>query len=150
MKRKNNKKEGIRELRSLKKYLYRYRRGILLGFIFLLLTNGFSLWIPWILKYAVDGIKGGVTHSKLLQYALLLLLVTCAQGVFRLFMRLKLIGISRKIEYELRNNFFRHLETLSLSFFHRWKTGDIMSRATNDLKAVRMVLGPGIMLFLIP
>lgn len=148
MNRKDSKQESIKELRSLKKYLYRYRWGILFGFIFLLLTNIFSLWIPWILKYAIDGIRTGITHIMLLQYALLLLLVTCIQGIFRFFMRLKLIGISRKIEYELRNDFFRHLETLSLFFFHRWKTGDIMSRATNDLKAVRMVLGPGIMHFL--
>ena len=147
MRKRKIKKEGIRELRSLKRYLYKHRWGLLLGFIFILLTNGFSLLIPWILKYAVDGLKAGATQRLLLQYALLLLLVTCIQGVFRFLMRRKLIGISRKAEYDLRNDFFRHLESLSPSFFHRWKTGDIMSRSTNDLKAVRMVLGPGILHF---
>jgi ATP-binding cassette subfamily B protein len=147
MNKKESKSEGIKELLTLKKYLRKQSRGILLGFIFVFLTNAFSLLIPWILKYTVDGIKLGITHNKLLQYAILLLLVTCIQGVFRFFMRMRLIGISRKIEYELRNDFFRHLESLSPSFFSQWKIGEIMSRATNDLNAVRMVLGPGIMNF---
>jgi ATP-binding cassette subfamily B multidrug efflux pump len=147
MNRKESKSEGIREFLTLKKYLHRQSGGILLGFIFVLLTNTFSLLIPWILKYTVDGIKLGITHNKLLQYAILLLLVTCVQGVFRFFMRIRLIGISRRIEYELRNDLFRHLESLSPSFFSQWKIGEIMSRATNDLNAVRMVLGPGIMNF---
>jgi ATP-binding cassette subfamily B multidrug efflux pump len=147
MNKKEGTREGIKELFTLKKYLRKHRSGILLGFIFVCLTNAFSLLIPWILKYAIDGFKAGITHNKLLQYALLLLLVTCIQGVFRFFMRMRLIGISRRIEYELRNDLFRHLESLSPSFFSQWKIGEIMSRATNDLNAVRMVLGPGIMNF---
>jgi ATP-binding cassette subfamily B multidrug efflux pump len=147
MNKKEGTRKGIKELFTLKKYLRKHRSGILLGFIFVCLTNAFSLLIPWILKYAIDGFKAGITHNKLLQYALLLLLVTCIQGVFRFFMRMRLIGISRRIEYELRNDLFRHLESLSPSFFSQWKIGEIMSRATNDLNAVRMVLGPGIMNF---
>jgi ATP-binding cassette subfamily B multidrug efflux pump len=147
MNKKEGTREGIKELFTLKKYLRKHSSGILFGFIFVCLTNGFSLLIPWIFKYAIDGFKAGITHNKLLQYALLLLLVTCIQGVFRFFMRMKLIGISREIEYELGNDFFRHLESLSPSFFNQWRVGEIMSRATNDLAAVRMVLGPGIMNF---
>ena len=78
-------------------------------------------------------------------YALLLLAVACAKGIFQFLTRWILIGISREIEFDLRNDLFRHLESLSYSYYQRTRTGDIMARATNDLNAVRMLLGPAIM-----
>ncbi len=87
----------------------------------------------------------GVTRQKLLTYALLLLAVAGAKGIFQFLTRWIVIGVSRDIEFDLRNDLFRHLEKLSYSYYQRTRTGDIMARATNDLNAVRMLLGPAIM-----
>ncbi len=84
-------------------------------------------------------------HYRLFTYAAILLAVACGRGIFQFLTRWILIGISRDIEFDLRNDFFRHLESLSYSYYQRTRTGDIMARATNDLNAVRMLLGPAIM-----
>ena len=97
------------------------------------------------LKHAVDDLAAGVTRGKLAYYALLLLGLAIIGGVFRYLMRRIVIGISRDIEYDLRNDFFRHLERFPLSFYQANRTGDLMSRATNDLNAVRMMIGPSVM-----
>src|SRR5207342_2001578 len=85
------------------------------------------------------------TREKLLVYSLQLLGVAAIKGVFQFLTRWIMIGISREIEFDLRNDLFRHLERLSYSYYQRNRTGDIMARATNDLNAVRMLLGPAIM-----
>src|SRR5437667_3822748 len=87
----------------------------------------------------------GVNQQKLLTYSLLLLAVAAIKGIFQFLTRWIVIGISREIEFDLRNDLFRHLESLSYSYYQRTRTGDIMARATNDLNAVRMLLGPAIM-----
>ncbi len=110
-----------------------------------LLTNMAAVISPWILRNAIDHLFQEVTRDILLYYASLMIGVSAVEGTFRFLMRRILIGASRDIEYDLRNDLFRHLQTLSQSFYHKNPTGDIMSRATNDLNAVRMVLGPGIM-----
>lgn len=97
------------------------------------------------LKYAIDSLKKEITSQILLKYAVLLIGIALVEGVFRFLMRQTIIGMSRKIEYDLRNDFFAHLQTLSQSFYHRVRTGDLMARATNDLEAVRQVVGPAIM-----
>ena len=135
----------LKELNPLFPYLSKYKRGISTGFIWLLLTNCFALLLPWVLKYAIDGLKGGITTRSLAYYASLIMAISLIMGGFRFLMRRGLIGISRRIEYDLRNNFFRHLQLLSPSYFNRQPTGDLMSRATNDLDAVRMLLGPGLL-----
>lgn len=135
----------MKELKPLLPYLSKYKRGIASGFVWLLLTNCFSLLLPWVLKYAVDGLKGRITSRALAFYAFLILAVSLVMGGFRFLMRRELIGISRKIEYDLRNDFFCHLQRLSPAYFNRKPTGDLMSRATNDLDAVRMLLGPGLL-----
>src|SRR5438045_6204802 len=86
-----------------------------------------------------------VTRHKLATYALLLLAVAAAKGIFQFLTRWVVIGISREVEFDLRNDLFKHLEGLSYSFYQRTRTGDVMARATNDLNAVRMLLGPAIM-----
>lgn len=126
-------------------YLKRYRGRVTLGILCLVLTNALALAQPWILKKVVDGLSIDITTRKLIYYAGLVVGFSLVEGIFRFWMRRILIGISRYIEYDLRNDFFAHMEKLSLGFYHRIKTGDLMSRATNDLGAVRMVLGPGIM-----
>jgi ATP-binding cassette subfamily B multidrug efflux pump len=132
-------------LRRLLPYGLRHRRQFLLGFGCILVTTTLSLLSPWILKYAIDDLTAGVTRAKLASYAAALLLLAVAGGVFRFLMRRLIVGASREIEYDLRNDFFAHLQRLPLSFFQARRTGDLMSRATNDLNAVRMMIGPAVM-----
>ena len=115
------------------------------GALCLLLTNAVGLAAPWVLKKVIDGLTISVTSDKLGRYALWIVGIGIVGGIFRYLMRSILIGVSRDIEYDLRNDLFAHLQTQPLSFFQARQTGDIMSRATSDMNAVRMVLGPGIM-----
>jgi ATP-binding cassette subfamily B multidrug efflux pump len=110
-----------------------------------ILTVTASMFSPWILKYVVDDLRQSIERSKLPFYAAVILGISILEGFFRFWMRRILIGVSRKVEYDLRNDFLAHVQQMSLSFLQSRSTGDIMSRATNDLNAVRSVLGPGIM-----
>ena len=101
--------------------------------------------IPYILKLAIDALSTAVTRQRLFNFALLLLLAVLLRGVLQYFQRLILINVSRQIEYDLRNDILARLEQLSLSYFQRTRTGDLMARATNDLNAVRNMVGPGLM-----
>jgi len=103
------------------------------------------LTAPQVLGYAVDELTKGVTVSKLFAYGSLLLGIGLFAGIFRFLMRRILTGVSRDIEYDMRNEFFAHLQTLPASYFQANRTGDLMSRATNDLNAVRMMIGPAVM-----
>jgi ATP-binding cassette subfamily B protein len=131
--------------RRLLGYVLRYRRDFLYGLGCVLVTTGIALAAPKILQYAIDDLTRGVTRAKLLEYGSLLLAIGLVGGVFRFYMRRLLTGASRHIEYDMRNDFFAHLEKLPLAYFQRHRTGDLMSRATNDLNAVRMMIGPAIM-----
>jgi ATP-binding cassette, subfamily B, multidrug efflux pump len=126
-------------------YLRKYRLKLWVGCTAVVLTVATSMVSPWILKYVVDDIQVALAPEKLPGYAGLILGVAVVEGFFRFWMRKILIGISREIEFDLRNDLFAHLQKMSLSFFQSHSTGDIMSRATNDMNAVRSVLGPGIM-----
>lgn len=132
-------------LRRLRPYLLKYKKKIILGVICIVFTNALLLSAPWVMKRAVDGLQAGTTPGNLLFYAALIVGISALQGVFRFAMRHLMIGVSRDVEYDLRNDLFAHLETLPLRFFQKNRTGDLMSRATNDLSNVRMLLGPGIM-----
>lgn len=133
------------QLKRLLPYLGRHKRGLAWGGGCLLATTALSVAGPWVLRYAVDDLLRQITERKLWLYAGLIVGIALVEGGFRYGMRMILIGISREIEYELRNDIFRHLTRLSASYYQSHRIGDIMSRATNDLGAVRMVLGPGIM-----
>ena len=100
---------------------------------------------PRVLQYAVDDLSTGVTRTKLALYAGILLLIAGLAGYFRYQMRRIIVSASRGVEYDLRNDFFAHLERLPVSFFQENRTGDLMSRATNDLSSVRMMVGPAVM-----
>lgn len=126
-------------------YLSRYRFRMTLGFLMVIGTVVTSMFSPWVLKYVIDGLRQGLDKGKLPQYAALILGISILEGIFRFWMRRILIGVSRLVEYDLRNDFLGHVQRMSLSFLQSRSTGDIMSRATNDLNAVRSVLGPGIM-----
>jgi ATP-binding cassette subfamily B multidrug efflux pump len=111
----------------------------------LLLTVTASMFSPWVLMHVVDGLWASFDPTKLPAYAGAIVGISLVEGFFRFWMRKVLIGLSRDIEYDLRNDFFAHLQKMPLAFLQSHSTGDIMSRATNDLNAVRSVLGPGIM-----
>ena len=131
--------------RRLLGYVLRYRRSFLLGFMCVLATASVGLAGPWVLKYAIDDLMLAVDAGKIRFYAVALLALAVVGGVFRFLTRRIIIGASRDIEYDLRNDFFAHLQRLDLAYFQRHRTGDLMSRATNDLGAVRMMIGPAIM-----
>jgi ATP-binding cassette subfamily B multidrug efflux pump len=134
-----------KSLRPLIPYFKKYRRSYVVGTLCVFLTNGIWILFPLVIRRAVDDLHLGITRHKLVTYALLLLAVAAAKGIFQFLTRWIVIGVSREIEFDLRNDLFRHLESLSYSYYQRTRTGDIMARATNDLNAVRMLLGPAIM-----
>jgi len=132
-------------LRPLVPYLKRHRLGLFLGALCVLLNNGVWVLFPQVIRRAVNDLNTGVTRHKLLIYSLLIIGIALFKGVFQFLTRYVVIGISRDIEFDLRNDLFAHLEQLSYSYYQRNRTGDIMARATNDLNAVRQLLGPAIM-----
>jgi ATP-binding cassette, subfamily B, multidrug efflux pump len=134
-----------KSLRPLFPYLKKYRNSFAVGLICVFFNNGVWILFPLVLRRAVDDLRLGVNHQKLLTYSLMLLAVAAIKGIFQFLTRWIMIGISREIEFDLRNDLFHHLESLSYSYYQRTRTGDIMARATNDLNAVRMLLGPAIM-----
>jgi ATP-binding cassette subfamily B protein len=132
-------------LRSIFRYLRPYRVQLTLGGLSLLIADLLVLANPWIMKTAIDALSRGITKRELLSYAGLLVLLTLVGGVFRFFMRRIMIGVSRRIEVDMRADFLRHLQSLSPSFYHRHRTGELMALATNDLNAVRTLVGPAVM-----
>jgi len=131
-------------LARLKTYLLRHKGDLIWGVVFSIGTNLSALLIPYVLRYTIDGLQTVINKETLLLYALLIVFISIIGGFFRYLMTRRIVGVAFQVEYELRNDLFSHLQKLSLSYFHKIKTGDIMARATNDLKAVRMLLGPGI------
>ncbi len=126
-------------------YLARYRRAFLTGFICVVLATAINTGGPWILKYAIDDLSQGLTFEKVRLYGALLFALSAVGGVFRFLMRRIIVGASRDFEYDLRNDFFAALQRLHLAYFQHHRTGDLMSRATSDLGAVRMMMGPAVM-----
>src|SRR2546430_1559796 len=134
-----------KSLRPLLPYLKRYRWGYVVGTLCIFVSNAALVLVPWVIGHGINDLKTGVTEQKLLHWIVWLLAVAAIRSVFLFLTRWILIGISRDIEFDLRNDVFSHLETLSYSYYQQMRTGDIMARATNDLNAVRMLLGPAIM-----
>jgi ATP-binding cassette subfamily B protein len=135
----------FKNLSPLFPYLRKYQPTFWIGALFVLCNNGIWILFPLVIRRAIDDLNLGVTRHKLLTYSALLLAVAGTKAIFQFLTRWILIGVSREIEFDLRNDLFTHLERLSYSFYQRTRTGDIMARATNDLNAVRMLAGPGIM-----
>ncbi len=135
----------LQSLSTLWPYVLRYRRGLALGIGALLMKDVLAAALPLVIKYGVDSLTRGFQIRVVIQMAALLVGLSLVKGVFQYWMRVIIIGISRDIEYDLRNDLFGHLVELSQDFYSRYRTGDIMARSTNDLNAVRMMLGPGVM-----
>ncbi len=134
----------IQALKYLYPYIRRYQKKYIWGGLFVLLTNGFRILNPRVVQQAIDYLKYHFSLKELAGYAALIVGITLMEGLFLFLMRRSLIVASREIEFDLRNDIFRKLESLPPSFYIQMPTGDIMSRATNDLNAVRSLLGPGI------
>jgi ATP-binding cassette, subfamily B, multidrug efflux pump len=132
-------------MRPLLPYLKRYRWGFVWGAICVVLSNGAWAGLPKVIGNAAQSLEGGVNRHKLLIFALEVLGLAVVRGIFLFLTRWIVIGVSRDIEFDLRNDLFAHLESLSYSYYQRVRTGDIMARVTNDLSAVRMLMGPAIM-----
>jgi ATP-binding cassette, subfamily B, multidrug efflux pump len=135
----------FKNLQPLFPYLKRYRWTLFVGALTVFGNNGIWVLFPQVLKRAVDDLNHGATQHKFLVYSLLLIGIALVKGTFQFLTRWLMIGVSRDIEYDLRNDMFAHLSTLPYGYYQKNRTGDIMARATNDLNAVRMLLGPAIM-----
>ena len=131
--------------RRLLGYLARYRRALLAGLACVVAASAVTLAGPWVLKLAIDDLMTGVTAGKVRLYAASLLALAAVGGGFRFLMRRIIIGTSRDIEFDLRNDFFAALQRLDVGYFHARRTGDLMSRATSDLGQVRQMIGPAVM-----
>ncbi len=133
-------------LRSILPYFRPYRRGLVFGLVLVVVSNIFTVAAPWLLRLAIDALEDpGVDHTTLLTYSLLIVGAALLGGAARYGMRELLNGISRRVECDLRADFFSHLLRLDASFYGSHRTGDIMSLATNDTLAVRQATGPAIM-----
>jgi ATP-binding cassette subfamily B multidrug efflux pump len=134
-------------LKSAWPYLWKYRRAMALGMGALLMNDLMKAVLPLAIRSGIDSLMKGFRLSLVFEFAALVVLLSVVKGIFQYWMRVILIGLSRDIEFDLRNDLFSHIVTLSQDFYAKYRTGDIMARATNDLNAVRMMLGPGIMYF---
>jgi ATP-binding cassette subfamily B protein len=136
----------LRDLRPLFVYMRRYRWGYLWGTLSCIGTNAAAVQFPRVLGWAIDKLqKHQASREAILVFAGLLVAISLTKGVFLYAQRWILIGISREIEFDIRNDLFRHLEKQDSGFYQRYRTGDVMARMTNDLNAVRMLLGPALM-----
>src|SRR6266568_9694489 len=132
-------------LRRLLTYFVRHKKSLTLGGLCVIGSAIFSLLKPSIIGAAVNELAKAVTRGALIRYSLLLVGASAIEGMFLYLQRWIIIGASRRIEYEMRNDFFQHLERMPVRYYHGQRTGDLMSRATNDLSSVRMLIGPAVM-----
>ena len=132
-------------LRRLLSYFARHKTTLTLGFLCVVGSAVFSLAKPWIVGGAVNELSKLVTRAAMIRYGLLLVGAAAIEGIFLYLQRWIIIGASRKIEYEMRNDLYAHLQQLPLQYYQGQRTGDLMSRATNDLSSVRMLIGPAVM-----
>ena len=129
----------------LKSYLWRYWRRYLLGAFCLFGTATLVMWIPWWIREGVRIIEHGGPVGDVSFYALLIIVAAVAQGIIRTYSRSLIFNAGRDVEYDLRNDLFAHLQKLPIAYYHSQRTGDLMSRVINDISAVRVLLGPGIL-----
>jgi ATP-binding cassette, subfamily B, multidrug efflux pump len=135
----------MKNLFTLKKYFARYKKKLFWGFIFILLSNAGTVYVPLLIKDAINALETIVTVEQLINIALLIVAASLFAGIFRFYIRQTIIVVSREIEYDIRYDFWNHIQRLPLRFFQNNSTGNIMAHATNDINAVRMFLGPAVM-----
>ena len=135
----------MKSLFTLNKYFFKYKFTLILGLIFILCSNAAQVYIPILLKDSIDALQKDISHGLILKYSLLIVATAIFGGIFRFLIRTTIIIVSRKIEYDLRSDFWSHIQTLPTKFFQNNSTGNIMAHATNDISAVRMYIGPAVM-----
>ncbi len=135
----------MKNLFTLKKYFIRYKKKLLWGILFIILSNLGAVYIPLLLKDAINSFSENVTVQQLFRYGTLIVITALFSGIFRFFIRQTIIVVSREIEYDLREDFWSHIQRLPLRYFQNNSTGNVMAHATNDINAVRMFLGPAVM-----
>lgn len=135
----------MKSLKRLLPYFRRYRGTLLWGVLFIFLSTVFAVIAPAIIRQAIDGLEQDLSSAALLRFALLIVGAALFSGLFLYLTRQTIIVVSRRIEYDLRNDFLRHVEKLSQEFFSHTGTGEVMAYATNDIAAVRMFVGPAVM-----
>ncbi len=135
----------MKNLLTLKKYFVRYKKKLFWGIFFILLSNAGTVYLPLLLKDSINLLQQNVDSKKLIEFALLIVATSLFAGVFRFLIRQTIIVVSREIEYDLRQDFWSHIQRLPLRYFQNNSTGNIMAHATNDINAVRMFLGPAVM-----
>ncbi|MDQ3805099.1 MAG: ABC transporter ATP-binding protein/permease [Acidobacteriota bacterium] len=135
----------MNDLRKFARYFRPYKKSLALGVLCILASVVIGLLVPFYVGLAVDDLRADPTWDKITRYGLLILGASLVSGLFLYWQRRILIGVSRHIEYDLRQDFYAHLQRQPLSFYHEHRTGDLMARATNDLAAVRQLAGPMIM-----
>ncbi|HEY4734676.1 MAG TPA: ABC transporter transmembrane domain-containing protein, partial [Gemmatimonadaceae bacterium] len=136
---------NMKHLRTAAPYYKPYWIPFASGLLIVLASAAITSVIPWLLRRAIDAIGTGAPMHTVWQLSGLIVLAAIIGGVFRYGMRELMNGVSRWMEYDLRNDLFTHLETLDAAYFAQTRTGDIMARLTNDLGAVRMAIGPAVM-----
>ena len=132
-------------LSSLNKYFKRYKGKLALGVMFILISDISQVYIPLLLRDSIDALQQNLSYDLIIKYSLLIVGAAVISGVFRYLIRQTIIVVSRKIEYDLRQDFWQHLLKLSYRFYQNNSTGNIMAHATNDIAAVRMYIGPAVM-----
>jgi len=135
----------MQNLFTLKKYFVRYKKKLFLGFIFILLSNAGAVYIPLITKNAINELSKEVRADLLVHFAILIVGASLFAGFFRFLIRETIIVVSREIEFDLRQDFWEHIQKLPLRYFQNNSTGNIMAHATNDINSVRSFLGPAVM-----
>lgn len=135
----------MKNLFTLSKYFWRYRLKLLYGVLFIILSNAGTTYIPIIIKDSINAIGEGTTSEQLIHFALLIAGVSLVSGIFRFMIRQTIIVVSREIEYDLRGDFWAHIQRLPVRYFQNTPTGTIMAHATSDINAVRSFIGPAVM-----
>lgn len=135
----------MKNLFTLKKYFIKYKKKLALGFIFIILSDVTAVYVPLIMKDSIDALQKNATSELLFKYGLLIIGISVISGIFRFMIRQTIIVVSREIEYDLRGDFWTHIQKLPLRFFQNNSTGNIMAHATNDINAVRTFIGPAVM-----
>lgn len=153
----------MKELKSINKYLWRYKYRLLLGIVFIILSNWFGVFPAQVIRLAFDLVKEQVAIyqsldgfsrqstyydvfiSIVLFFGCIVFMVAVIKGIFMFFMRQTIIVMSRLVEYDMKNEIYKHYQELNLSFYRKNNTGDLMNRVSEDVSRVRMYIGPAIM-----
>lgn len=135
----------MKNLFTLKKYFLKYKSKLLWGFVFILISNAGMVYIPILLKDSINLLQRSISEEVLLRYSILIVSTSLIAGIFRFLIRQTIIVVSREIEYDLRGDFWEHIQKLPLRYFQNNSTGNLMAHATNDINAVRSFVGPAVM-----